>query len=72
MDHAGDATYKLQRAFKLHSWNEGCSLSEPVGDRQKQSFILYTADAQVFRVTVDDIGFEGLTEDESYRDKFVG
>lgn len=65
MDHAGDAAYKLRRAFPLHPWNRGDRTTEQVGDRTVQTFLMRTREACAFRVTVEDItGHE--TEDELY------
>lgn len=68
MDHAGDIAYKIGRGYQTHPWNRSDRITGPVilEPREKYVLVVFSADGGAFRVTVEDVGHEGLTEDELY------
>lgn len=68
MDHSGDIACELGQAWADQHLG---SVTEPRGDRERQSFIIQNREGIWFRVTVDQIAYTDLTEEEDYRPQIV-
>jgi hypothetical protein len=69
-DHAGDVTRKIMRGYVGHPWNARDGISAGEWSREHCTFAVFTSDGGAFRVTIDDVGYDGLTLEELDADRY--
>ena len=65
MNHANDMAWMLAQGFQMHPWAQSERITRPMGEtRLKQEMIIFSRQGLVLRVTVEDVDWEELSEEQ--------